>query len=67
MKTTVKNLDIYGSEPLEWARAVKQLEDASGHRTCWLATTDPGGRAHIAGVASVSRLDEFLSRQAWSL
>jgi hypothetical protein len=53
MKTTVKNLDIYGSEPLEWARAVKQLEDTSGHRTCWLATTDPDGRAHVAGVGGL--------------
>jgi len=53
MKTTVKNLDIYGSAPLEWARAVKELEDTSGHRTCWLATTDPNGRAHIAGVGAL--------------
>lgn len=49
----VKNLDIYGSEPLEWARAVPQLEDTSGHRTCWLATTDPDGSAHIAGVGAL--------------
>lgn len=53
MKLQQKNLDIYGSEPLEWARAVKQLEDTSGHRTCWLATTDPDGRAHIAGVGGL--------------
>ena len=51
----VKNLDIYGSAPLEWTRAVKQLEDTSSeeHRTCWLATTDPDGRAHIAGVGAL--------------
>jgi nitroimidazol reductase NimA-like FMN-containing flavoprotein (pyridoxamine 5'-phosphate oxidase superfamily) len=53
MKLQQKNLDIYGSEPLEWARAVKQLEDTSGHRTCWLATTDPDGGAHIAGVGGL--------------
>jgi hypothetical protein len=34
MKLQQKNLDIYGSEPLEWTRAVKQLEDTSGHRPC---------------------------------
>jgi pyridoxine/pyridoxamine 5'-phosphate oxidase len=53
MKLEQKNLDIYGSEPLEWARAVKQLEDTSGHRTCWLATADPDGRVHIAGVGGL--------------
>src|SRR5438309_6484806 len=53
MKLEQKNLDIYGSEPLEWARAVKQLEDTSGHRTGWLATTDLDGRAHIAGVGAL--------------
>lgn len=51
--TQQKNLDIYGSEPLEWARAVRQLEDTSGHRTCWLATTDPDGSAHLAGVGAL--------------
>jgi hypothetical protein len=53
MKLQQKNLDIYGSEPLEWTRGVKQLEDTGGHRTCWLATTDPDGRAHIAGVGGL--------------
>ena len=53
MKLQQKNLDIYGHESLEWARAVKQLEDTSGHRTCWLATTDPDGRVHIAGVGGL--------------
>ena len=57
----VKNLDIYGDAPLEWARAVKQLEDTSPdqHRTCWLATTDPDGRAHIAGVGALWVDDKF--------
>ena len=55
MKVDVKNLDIYGSQPLEWSRALRQLEDTSAdqHRTCWLATTDPDGRAHIAGVGAL--------------
>src|SRR5690242_10994616 len=49
-----KNLDIYGDAPLEWARAVKGLEDTSDpRRTSWLATTDPDGRAHIAGVGAL--------------
>lgn len=53
MKVEEKNLDIYGSEPLVWQRAVAQLEDTSGHRTCWLATTDPDGGAHLAGVGAL--------------
>ena len=53
MSIEQKNLDIYGSEPLPWERAIPQLEDTSGHRTCWLATTDPDGRAHIAGVGAL--------------
>lgn len=53
LKLQQKNLDIYGHESLEWARAVKQLEDTSGHRTCWLATTDRDGRVHIAGVGGL--------------
>jgi nitroimidazol reductase NimA-like FMN-containing flavoprotein (pyridoxamine 5'-phosphate oxidase superfamily) len=53
MSVEQKNLDIYGSEPLEWQRAASQLEDTSGNRTCWLATTDPDGRAHIAGVGAL--------------
>ncbi|HJT38356.1 MAG TPA: pyridoxamine 5'-phosphate oxidase family protein [Actinomycetota bacterium] len=48
-----KNLDRYGYPPLEWARAVAALEDTSKHRTCWLATTDPDGSAHIAGVGAL--------------
>ena len=57
----VKNLDIYGGEPLEWARAVRQREDTTTdpHRTCWLATTDPDGRAHIAGVGALWVDDKF--------
>ena len=49
----VKNLDRYGFPPLEWERARTQLEDKSGRLTCWLATTDPDGRAHIAGVGAL--------------
>jgi pyridoxine/pyridoxamine 5'-phosphate oxidase len=49
-----KNLaDLYGLKPLEWERAERQLLDASGHRTCWLATVDPDGKPHIAGVGAL--------------
>jgi len=57
---TAKNLDIYGDAPLEWSRAVKGLEDTSDpYRTCWLATTDPDGRAHLAGVGALWVNDTF--------
>lgn len=57
---TAKNLDIYGDAPLEWSRAVKGLEDTSDpYRTCWLATTDSDGRAHLAGVGAIWVNDKF--------
>lgn len=45
------NLDIYGSAPIPWARALAQLEAGAGTR-CWLATTRPDGRPHLAGVGA---------------
>src|SRR2546421_1854808 len=56
-----KNLDIYGSKPIPWSRALKELEAASTkpsgeadvHKTYWLATTRPDGRPHIAGVGAL--------------
>ena len=51
---TAKNLDIYGDPTIEWSRAVAALEDVSDpYRTCWLATTDADGRAHLAGVGAL--------------
>jgi hypothetical protein len=49
------NLDPEGSETIPWSRAASQLErlrPAGGSRgpTCWLSTTRPGGRPHVAGV-----------------
>jgi Pyridoxamine 5'-phosphate oxidase len=49
------NLDPENSEPLPWQRALDQLEQlrpAGGSRgpTCWLSTTRPDGRPHLAGV-----------------
>jgi hypothetical protein len=37
------NLDIYGSEPIPWSRALEQLE-AGAAKSCWLATTRPDAR-----------------------
>jgi len=52
-----QNLDIYGHEPIPWSRALKQLEslvrDEGHERTCWLATTDPDGRPHLAAVGAI--------------
>jgi hypothetical protein len=49
---THKNLDIYGAKPIPWSRALKQL-GSSAAGTYWLATTDPDGRPHVAGVGAL--------------
>lgn len=54
-----KNLDIYGSPPLEWKRVIEALDgtrdlpvaDSASHY--WIATTRPDGRPHLAGVGIV--------------
>src|SRR5438552_8929763 len=46
-----KNLDIYGSAPLLWSRALKQLE-AGTAASYWLATTKPDRRPHVAAVGA---------------
>ena len=52
-----QNLDIYGHPPIPWSRALKQLEaqarEEGRGRTCWLATTDPDGRPHLAAVGAI--------------
>jgi pyridoxine/pyridoxamine 5'-phosphate oxidase len=48
-----KNLDIYGSKPIPWSRAVKQLDSAAERTTFWLATTRPDGRPHVAAVGAL--------------
>jgi pyridoxine/pyridoxamine 5'-phosphate oxidase len=48
-----KNLDIYGSEPLPWSRALKQLEDVASRTSFWLATVRPDGRPHVAAVGAL--------------
>jgi hypothetical protein len=50
---TSKNLDIYGSEPIPWSRALAQLEPSGGTGTYWLATTRPDGRPHIAAFGGL--------------
>lgn len=47
-----KNLDIYGSKPIPWSRALEQL-DAGADGTFWLATTRPDGRPHVAAVGAL--------------
>ena len=58
-----QNLDIYGHEPIPWSRALKQLEaqarEEGPGRTCWLATTDPDGKAHLAAVGAIWVDDKF--------
>src|SRR5438874_2120470 len=55
-----KNLDIYGSAPIPWSRALTALEapatkpgEAGGPTTYWLATVRPDGRPHVAGVGAL--------------
>ncbi|MGE5333924.1 MAG: pyridoxamine 5'-phosphate oxidase family protein [Nitrososphaerota archaeon] len=47
------NLDIYGSEPIPWSRALDQLQDAEARKTYWLATVRPNGRPHVAGIGAL--------------
>ena len=53
MNPKSKNLDIYGSEPIPWSRALAQLDAGGGRGTYWLATTRPDGRPHIAGFGGL--------------
>jgi hypothetical protein len=52
VKTEEKNLSIYGEKPSPWSRALEQL-DAGFEGTCWLATTRPDGRPHVAGIGAI--------------
>jgi hypothetical protein len=60
-----KNLDIYGSPPLEWKRVTDAL-DGTGDREVadsagrfWIATTRPDGRPHMAAVGIVWDAGKF--------
>jgi hypothetical protein len=50
-----KNLDIYGDDPIPWSRALEQLEGFQGGpgQSTWIATSDPNGTAHLAGVGAI--------------
>jgi nitroimidazol reductase NimA-like FMN-containing flavoprotein (pyridoxamine 5'-phosphate oxidase superfamily) len=60
-----KNLDIYGSPPLEWERVigaldkVSDLEVADSASHYWIATTRPDGRPHVMGVGIVWDAGKF--------
>lgn len=53
-----ENLSIYGDKPSPWTRALEQL-DAGFDGTCWLATTRPDGRPHVAGIGALWREGKF--------
>jgi hypothetical protein len=49
-----KNLaELYALPPIPWSRALKALEAAEPQARCFLATTRPDGRPHVAGVGAV--------------
>src|SRR5688500_523900 len=54
-----KNLDIYGSPPLEWGRVTDALDKTSDLEVAdsagrfWIATTRPDGRPHVMAVGIV--------------
>ncbi len=58
MNVKQKNLTIYGEKPIPWSRALEQL-DAGFDATCWLATTRPDGRPHVAGIGALWREGRF--------
>ena len=50
-----KNLaELYGLAPVPWSRALAALEASGSSETrCFLATTRPDGRPHLAGVGAL--------------
>src|SRR5262245_30497016 len=49
--TDVKNLDIYGHDPLDWSRALHDLDGAPQRDiAAFLGTVRPDGRPHSAGI-----------------
>ena len=53
MKT--QNLaELYGLDPIPWSRALEALEGSGGSEIrCFIATTRPDGRPHLAGVGAL--------------
>lgn len=58
MSITGKNLDIYGHKAIPWSRALEIL-NAGFDGTCWLATTRPDGRPHVAGIGALWLDEKF--------
>ena len=59
-----KNLDIYGSKPIPWSRALQALgapatKPGEAPTTYWLATVRPDQRPHVAGVGALWVDDRF--------
>ena len=48
-----KNLDIYGSEPIPWSRALAQLEAGGSNGSFWLATSGADGRPHVTALGAL--------------
>ena len=49
-----KNLaDLYGLRPIPWSRALEALEAAEPQARCFIATTRPDGRPHVAGIGAL--------------
>jgi general stress protein 26 len=49
-----KNLaDLYDLDPIPWPRALEALEAAEPQARCFLGTTRPDGRPHVAGVGAL--------------
>jgi len=56
--TRVTNVHPEAAEPIPWSRATSQLErleprGGSGGPTCWLSTSRPNARPHVAGVVGL--------------
>ena len=61
----VKNLDIYGHDPIPWSRALDQLvaagerDTADTPQTWWLSTVGGDGQPHTTGVGAWWADDRF--------
>ncbi|WP_157681386.1 pyridoxamine 5'-phosphate oxidase family protein [Mycobacterium sp. JS623] len=62
MKTNAKNLDCYGTPPIEWERVqevlnsdITQAPDTGGpnRHTAWLTTINPDGAPHVTPVGVI--------------
>ncbi|MGH8870437.1 MAG: pyridoxamine 5'-phosphate oxidase family protein [Acidimicrobiia bacterium] len=65
---TERNLDGYGTPPIEWARIQDRLEshiplepdsEGPGRHTTWLATTNPDGTPHVMPLGALWVDDAF--------